>query len=422
MRTASFLLLLLTAAPTGARQDPPKGPAKDPPKFKLDLKLTVEETPPKWTFAIEGTTDLPDGVALKARLLVLEEVDDFRGGKRIDEESMIEEHRGWRLLTLKGGKIRENLLVTPRKPYSLWYRAKLTYDPDIQDNAILDKVGETEISYTNDLHLGTPKDFERELAGASKELSRELEGILSLFRDLRGRFQVWTRKPDPAAFKDWRQGLAVKVEDLRKRNSERYSIWAVWLERQAKFRVDSFCERFDWMCRDFEEWLGMKDRIDELSKDPAKHDRELRELKDAEQDRQLRVLHGLDGFLAYFEESREALGIDTPTDPDAVGVILKDYEAAVEELVALVEKRDAEGWKSRAPAARDRARRGLLRLTAPNLLPRRAYDRVLDLTDKFKEVSAALDCAAGGAEAPVATTVDAHRRLLADFRKYAGIK
>jgi hypothetical protein len=422
MRTASLVLLLLAAAPAGTRQDPPKGPAKEPPKFKFDLKLSLEETPPKWTFVLEGTTDLPDGVALKARLLVLEEVDDFRGGKRVDEESMMPEPRGWRLLTLKGGKLRENLLVTPRKPYSLWYRARLTYDPDVQDNAILDKVGETEISYANDLHLGTPKDFERELAAAAKDLGREMEGVLALFRDLRGRFQVWTRKPDPAAFHEWGQGLAAKVEDLRKRNAERYSIWAVWLERQAKFRVDSFCERFDWLCRDFEEWLGMKARIDELSKEPAKHAKELQELKDGEQDRQLRILHGLDGFLAYFEESREALGIDTPTDPEAVGVILKDYEAAVEELIALAEKRDAEGWKARAPGARDRARRGLMRLTSPSLLPRRAYDRVLELTDKFRELSGALDRAAAGAEAPVPAAVEAHRRLLADFRKYAGIK
>jgi len=422
MRTATLLLALLAAAPAGARQDPPKTPAKQPPKFTLDLKLTLVESSPKWIFLLEATTDLPDGVALKARLLVLEEVDDFRGGKRIDEESMMAEPRGWRLLTLKGGKIREEMLVTPRKPYSLWYRAKLTYDPDVQDNATLDKVGETEIHYASDLHLGTPKDFERELAAAAKELTRELEGILGLFRDLRGRFQVWTRKPDGAAFKEWRRGLAVKVEELRKRNAERYSIWAVWLERQAKFRVDSFCERFDWMCRDFEEWLGMKDRLDELSKDPGKHAPEIQEVKDAEQDRQLRILHGLDGFLAYFEESREALGIDTPTDPDAVGAILKDYEAAVEDLVALAEKRDAEAWKARSPGARDRARRGLMQLTSPNLLPRRAYDRVLELTDQFREVTAALERAAGGAEAPVAAAVDAHRKLLADFRKYAGIK
>ena len=421
MRTATLLLLLL--APAGAfAQEPPKEGAKEPPKFKLEYKLVLEETAPKWTFSIEGTTDLPDGVAIKARLLVLEEVDDFRGGKRIDEEPMIQEGRGWLLLTFRGGKFKETLLATARKPYSLWYRARLTYDPDVQEPAIMDKVGETTYTFDKDLHLGTPKDFERELAATAKELGVEMEGILSIFRDLRSRFQAWTRAPDPAAFKEWKKGLDAKLEDLRKRNADRFSIWAAWLERQAKFRVDSFCDRFEWLCKDFEDWLAKKARVDALSKDPKKNALELRDLRDEEQDRQLRIVHGLDGFLAYFEESREALGIDTPTDPEAVGAILKDYEAAVEDLIALGEKRDAEAWNARSPEARAKARKGLMRLAGPNLLPRRAYDRVLELLEKFGELSAVLDKAAGGAEAPVAASVESHRKLIADFRKYAGIK
>jgi len=412
------LFVLLAAAAAGPAQDPPK----TPPKFKTEFKLVIGGAAPKWTFDVEGTTDLPDGVALKGRLFVVEEVDDFKGGKRPDEESMITEGRAFRLFTVRGGKFRETLFAAARKPYSLWYRARLTYDPDVQEIPILDKAGEAEISWTVDLHHGTPKDFERELAGTLKELTREVDEVQSLFRDLRGRFQVWTRAPDQAAFSEWRKGLMARVEAIRKNNDQRYSIWTVWIERQAKFRFETFCERFEWLVRDFEEWLGVKKRIGEFSKDPARHVEELKELKDDEQERELRIMYGLTGFQAYLEEAREALGIDAPSDPDAVGAILKDYEAATEELAVLAGKRDAAAWKARAPDARGRARRALMRLTAPGLLPRRAYDRVLELSDKFTQLYDSLERTASGEKPPPDETSAEHARLVADFRKYAGAK
>ncbi len=413
MRTVTFVLLFAAAA---FAQDPPK------PKFKTEFKLAVEGAAPRWGFAIEGTTDLPDGVVLKARLFAVEEVDDFKGGKRIDEEPMIAEGRGFRLYTVRGGKIRETLLAVARKPYSLWYRARLTYDPNVQDVSMLDKAGEVEFNWTAELHLGSPKELDLELAATVKDLTRELEEVQSLFRDLRGKFQVWTRAPDETAFAEWRKGISARAETIRKNNESRYSIWAVWLERQAKFRFEMFADRFDGLCADFEEWLGIKKKIGEFSKDPGKHAEELKGLKEEEQDHLLRIMHGLAGFQAYFEEAREALGIDTPSDPDAVSAILKDYEAATGELAAVSAKGDAAAWKAGATEARAKARRALLRLSAPGLLPRRAYDRVLELADKFAQLYALLERIAGGEKPPPNETAAEHAALVAEFRKYAGVK
>lgn len=422
MQTA-ILIALIVAVSAAPAQDPAKpGLPKPEPKYKVEFKLVLDGSPPKWSFTVEGTTDLPDGTVLKARLFVVELVDDFKGGKKDDEESLIHEGRGWKRYVVKGGKIRYTLLTSARKPYSLWYRARLTYDPDVQDIPILDKVGEAEIKWTADLHHGTPAAFEAEIADTLKALTGEVEDIQSLFRDLRGRFQVWTRAPDPAAFAEWRRGFAKRVEAIRENNLTRWSIWTVWLERQAKFRFENFADRFDMLCVDFDEWLGMKAGIAELSKGGEKHRDELKRLTDEEQDRQLRIMHGLNGFLAYFEEAREALGIDTPSDPDAVGALLKDYEAATGELAALAGKGDAALWKERGPAARSRARRALMRLSAPGLLPRRAYDRVLELAEKFGQLHALLDRAAAGEKPAPNGTVAEHAALVAEFRKYAGVK
>jgi hypothetical protein len=411
MKVAALFAILAAAA-----QDPPA-----PQRFKTEFKLKIAGSGP-WTFGIEGTTELPDGAVLKARLYAVEAVDDFRGGKRIDEESLIQEGRGFRLITVKGGKFRETLLTAPRKPYSIWYRAVLAYDPDVQEHAILDKAGEEKFDWIVDLHHGTAKDLEREIAATLKDLTRELEEVQALFRDLRGRYQIWTRAPDAAAFTEWRKGFSVKVDAIRKFNDTRYSIWVVWIERQAKFRFESFCDRLDMLCMDFEEWLGQKAKIADLSKDPVRNADELKGLNEDEQDRQLRIMYGLQGFLAYFEESREALGIDTPSDPDAVGAILKEYETAMTDLTALAAKADAAAWKSEAPAVRGRARRALIKLTAPGLLPRRAYDRVLELSDKFAQLYARMERTAAGEKVPAADTAAEHDGLLAEFRKYAGVK
>jgi hypothetical protein len=401
---------------TSHAQDPPK-PAS---KFKVDLKLKIEGAAPAWSFVAEGTTDYPDGVLLKTRLFAVEEVVDFKGGKRIDEESLIQKGSGWVLIPVKGGKFRHTLLTSARKPYSIWYRTRATYDPNVQEVAIADKLDENEASWTTDLHHGTPADFDREVASTLKDLTREMEDVQSLYRDLRGRFQVWNRAPDAAAFAEWRKGFSVKVDAIRKNNDTRYSIWIVWLERQAKFRFESFCDRFDMLCVDFDEWLGLKKKGAELSKDAAKH-AEGSGVADR-QDRQLRIMYGLTAFMAYFEEAREALGIDTPSDPDLVGAILKDYEAATGELAGLAAKGDAAAWKEKAPEARARARRALMKLSAPGLLPRRAYDRVLELADKFAQLYVLLERTASGSKPPANETAAEHAGLVADFRKYAGVK
>ena len=395
---------------------------QDPPHPKLDFTLAVESRGADWAFVVEGTTELPDATVLKARLYSLEEIDDYRGGRKVVEESMMQDKLGFRLIKVQSGKIREAILTSARKPYSIRYRAKLTYDPDRQEVAVLEKAGEKEFSVPRDIRQGDNAAFDKEISAASAELGREMENILALYRDLKGRFQVWIRKPDAAEFQAWLKDFQKKAAGVQERNDQRYSIWAVWLERQAKFRIDAFVDRFEGMCHDFEEWLAATARIAELSKDPAKNAEELKELADQEQHLQLRIRHGLDGFLASFEEAREVMGIDAPWDPESVDAIFKEYEAAAAELAALADRRDAAEWASKSPSARDRARRSLLGLVSKKLIPRRGYDRILDLREKFDALFSAQEMAVKGDGTALAEAAKAHAALVAEFRKYAGLK
>src|SRR5688572_4786147 len=140
------------------------------PSPKTEFKLFIEGTGPAWTFTVEGTTTLPDGAVLKGRLFAVEEVDDFKGGKRLDEESLIQEGRGFRLYTVKGGKFREKVLTVTRKPYSIWYRPPLIYDPEVQVTPNRAKSRDAEKYWTVDLKVGTPKDLQLEIADRSKGL------------------------------------------------------------------------------------------------------------------------------------------------------------------------------------------------------------------------------------------------------------
>ncbi len=390
--TAPLLLALLLL------QDP-AGP-KGPEKVKVEFALSIAESGGEWRFLAEGATDLPDLARLKGRLYVLEEVDDFRGGKRVDEEPFDYEAKPVEI-EVKGGKFSAVLLATPRKPYSLKYRAKLRYDPENQEEEVAAKVTEKEFVVARDLRRGDDAALEAEFKATAKEFAGEMDIVLELHRDQKRRFKEWIdKRPEKKAYADWYASFREKVEGLEERNRPRFMIWACWLERQGKMKLDAFCERFVRTAREFETWL------------------------ESPSEEQLQVVKSaLDAFLPAYEEAREVLGIDTPWDPDSVGAIVREYEkslGALEEASA-----SAAAWAAKGPAARLQARSCLMRLVSEKLVPRRAYDRVVELGSLFNELAALREAASGGdaaRRAEAAAKAKDHAAKLDEFLRYAGLK
>jgi hypothetical protein len=384
-------------------QDPEDKPYQ--PKHKLEFKLTLEKNDGSWQFVVEGTSDLPDDVNLRARVYALEEVDDFRGGKRLDEEVVSTKlDRNYHDFTLKGGKFREVAYECKRTPYSLRYRAKVFYLMDEQQDEIARRVlDKKDFSAHADIRRGTDADFDRELKETLKELSGELEVVNKLYKEFKAEFLAQQKKWDEKAWTKWTKDWLARIQDVRDRNEERWLLWAVWLERQGKFRIEGFCDRFLQLAQEAPEALkGDKDTLERL---------------------QL----SLQNFLLAFDETREVIGIEAPFDPEAVGTQLAPYAEVVARIRAIVGKSDRDAWSKEGETLRTRAREALLTLSTQKLLPRRGYERILAISQLFLELHPLADRLLAGKPGPddaarLAQVLKDHDRKLVEFREYAGLK
>ncbi len=364
------------------------------PKHKIEFKLSLIEERGAWKFSVEGTTDLRDDVVLMVRVYAMEEVDDYKGGRKWDEQALsIREEMRWHRFTLKDGKFKEMVFECKRRPFSLPYRARVEYRPEEQHEALAREIGEQRFSFPADLRRGAPADFERELKESSAELARDMEEIQVLFRDFKTHFLEQQKKADAKAWSEFRDKWLVLVKAVADRNDERWQLWCVWLERQGKFRIEGFCDRFTQMAEQCTEALT------------------------SEADALARLQKSFEYFLIYYDEAREVMGIDTPFNPEAVGAQVAEYEDAATRLKATLG--DSATWLKESERVRSKARAAILALSNQKLVPRRGYERIVALSELFMKLC---DCAEKGDAAAAKPLVKDHDERLAEFKKYAGLK
>src|ERR1041384_1303409 len=252
MRSMSWLLAsLLTLAAchkkdpvTPVQQENPKeGPTT---KWKADLKLTLVPKDSEWVFVLEGKNNLPKDVSLRARVYAVEIVNDPVQGKREDEEPLVWEDEdtqpGFKVVEMKGIEFREEVYHFKRKPWAILYRGRLHYRPRDQSDAVLREFGEDEWSAYTDLRVGTEKDYGDELKLRVKETTEDLMALEKLYNELRKQLEEQRKKIDVAPWNEWKTGWSPRVEEIDSRNKLRFSLWAIWMERQAKMRVGGMCE------------------------------------------------------------------------------------------------------------------------------------------------------------------------------------
>ena len=144
--------------------------AKPPPdaKWKADFALSIVEKDGKWVFHIDGVTNLPPEVKLRARIYALETFADFKEGEREDDEPLVWEDEAGQpsfhsFHAEGGGQFHEDVYKFVRRPYSIRYRAKVHYIPRDQTDAVTLKVGDDDFFRKADLRVGTDADYEKEL-------------------------------------------------------------------------------------------------------------------------------------------------------------------------------------------------------------------------------------------------------------------
>ena len=376
-------------------------------RWKSDFTLNIVEQDDEYVFVIEGTTDLPPGVELRARVYAVTLVDDFRSGKREDEEPLVWEDDGsqvsYKVVHVRDGKFREKVYRFRREPWALKYRARLHYRPQDQTrDDILKLLGGDELSWPADFQYGSKEEYAAQMVDRVAVVTRDLEEIEGLYNRLKKNFLKHRKLYDALEWKVWKNAWYGRVQAMEERNEERYKLWAVWMERQSRMRVGGMCELFRRVLADMGDYFTNK----ELTKEGrAQYLKRIEEI--------------LDGFHDYFEEAVEVIGVKIPLDPVKIGPIVRDYQKALAPLRGLIE--DGEGDpKEVRDAARQGGSEALLRL--PLLLKNRksAYTFVNDLSLRFRRL---LDLVESRAKPEaLAKALAHHDETLRDFRKLSGLE
>jgi hypothetical protein len=374
MKSAALLLLAWAAIDAG----------RD--RWKLDYKLSLVEKEGRWTFMVDGTTDLPAGTLLGARVYVLDIVEDPKQGRiEDDSEPLVGKddplQSETRYFTVKGGAFSERVHTFRRKPYSISYRAKIQYSPDEQTDALALKVGDTPFGRAADLRVGTEAAYAAELRERVREMGKELLRLEALA----GELGDWIARvgKEPAAWNAWKEATSSEVASVQDRNEERFKIWAVWAEYQGRMRIDGLS--------------GFLERMIAALDDPQRNVKRLRDW--------------LTAYVDSLDEAYTAIGFEPPLDGRKAGPLLASYERV---LLPVLEGRAEERRKARGEAISTLF--DLLRLMRSR--PRGyAYVNAVSL-----ELSRVMELVDDHAPAPeLEQALARHKAALRDLRSFAGL-
>ncbi|MBI3858144.1 MAG: hypothetical protein HY293_20880 [Planctomycetes bacterium] len=368
-------------------------------KWKAEFKLSLIERDGKWVFIVDGTTNIPAETKLRARVYALEVFSDFKEGEREDDEPLVWEDEGgqpgFRLFNAVGGRFHEEVYTFVRKPYSIRYRAKVHYFPRDQTDAVTLKVGDDEFFRKSDLRLGTDADYAKELQDRVQETAADLTAIEKLYGELADTWEAIRKNFKEDAWKKWKEPWADKVEAISKRNEQRYSLWAVWMERQAKMRVGGMCELM----------RRITTAIEERFLEGAKNEERIQEM--------------LKAFHDYFEEAIEVIGINAPLDVRTVGPLMAAYDKALVPLRAWIAKPQGDPLPILRAARRD-GLGSLLELVQLLQNRKRGYLHLNEISVRFTRLLELFDPTA--APEALKKGLEEHDAALAEFKKFAGLK
>lgn len=384
-----MVLLVSAALGLAALQNP------DPPhpKYKVDFALRVQEREGLHVFLVQGKTDVPDGVVLKARIFAVTTVEGFNG-PRVDEEPLVweddESQAAFRTLEHERGLFKEDVYRFILPPWPLNYRARVVYDPRDQSDDAVKLLGADPHSWHADLRVGDDAAFAAMLGKRVDEVRDDLMVLKKSFDELRATFRKQDGKPDLDAWSAWKNDWYGAVERRSERNKLRYGFWAVWLERQARMRVGALCD----LLRRILVNCG-----DHLKGEPQGQ----------------RIRDGMRAWVQAWEEAADVMGIDIPLDLDEISPPMEAYDKALEVLRDAMARNDEE----RLSAARRDGLNALLRLPPMLRIRKRGYVIASELTRRFTLLLEAVE-----AKAPadaLRAALEEHQAALRAFRDYAGL-
>ena len=391
MRVVAAFLILIggLACPATGEVSGSGTPARLPSeRWTLDFKLSLAEKKGNWIFAVDGFTDLPAATVLRARVYILDLVNDpTQGLREDDDEALLREddgiHPAFARFTAGAGWFHQDVHEFERKPYSIRYRAKIHYFPDDQTDAIKLRVGDEPFFRKADLRSGSEESYGRELKDRLAEVTQQLAALEKLVLELR---DLAFRRPwDAAAWSRWKDPAGTAIDGIRDANRRRYAIWGVYIEGQSRMRVGALCEFLQHI-------------IDAVDDGSAVRDEE-------------RVRTLLRGCMESVEEAIDVIGADVPLNPLSSKPALDAYDRSIAPLrrsspsVAVLRKAHADAVSA------------LFDLTSMLRVRRRGYASVNAMAVRLARLYELIDAKAGSEELQQA--LREHDAAEREFRSFA---
>jgi hypothetical protein len=257
------------------------------------------------------------------------------------------------------------------------------------------KMGDDDFFRKADLRVGTDADYAKELSARVQETAEDLTVMEKLYGELADKYKEIGGTFNAEAWKKWKEPWYERVDAYNRKNEQRYNLWAVWMERQAKMRIGGMCELMRRIM------VGIEEHYIE----GAKNEERIQEM--------------LKGFHDYFEEAIEVIGISAPLDVRTVGPLMAAYDRALAPLRAWIAKPEGDGLGVLRTARRD-GLGALLELVQLLQNRKRGYLYLNEVSVRFTGLLELFD--PKPAPAALKKGLEEHDAALAEFKKFAGIK
>lgn len=306
------------------------------------ITARAEERDGAWTFVVEGKTLLADGARLELEVAI-PRVETYRDGEVWKYDDTVEDGKA----TAIGGAFSAALGRMARKPYSMTYLARVTFDPTVQPKDVLMDL-ETRgltvsepVSKDVEFAVGSPADLDRERLEADKRVIEDFTATRTLFEELEARFKgLYTSDapPDLEAWDAWRKEWDARIAPIVESNERRIGQDIYWRESYGKRYLEAMLDGLSELADFYREVLAAP----KAKRPPEDH-----------------VARAGKMFEAKYWERLDFLQISLIAHPGTVLQILDETEERVKRLLemrALAAKKDAafspEAWEKEAADAR----------------------------------------------------------------------
>lgn len=334
-RSFSILHFAFCIAQLACDRTEPAAPPPPPPQEPPAAKLTIAKEDELFVIRFKGPVALPSGALVTVHLHYV-----MKGRDGAEEVNAVW-HNGSSLRShVRIGKDGVDAVLGrfAREPYPIHYRAVVVYDPEGQDAAVA-RVRPEPLEIPADLKAAPPQILNPRLDRLKRETIADFEAVEALYEEFKHQFTgIQAGTLSAAAWEAWKKRTLDQLDELQALNTHRFEIWAVWVERAGKLKLEGL-------------HLQLADLIADGSKILALPEAE-REVPLAE------AKKAMDLFLKSVHIDRLSLGLEKPPSPEArellaraeglIGGAIKQIDAGDRTKVADLGLELAASWLSMA--------------------------------------------------------------------------